>query len=53
MSELTTSTLIKIILGILVVVAVIIGVYIFFKDKVLDFFKNAIPSEGFFWSLLK
>lgn len=32
--------LIKIIVGTLVVVVVVIGVYVFFKDKVIDFFNN-------------
>jgi hypothetical protein len=40
MSELTTEQLIKIILGILVVVAVLIGLYLFFKDRVIAFFKG-------------
>lgn len=38
--NLTISQLIKIILGILVSVVVIIGVYLFFKDYVIDFFRN-------------
>lgn len=40
MSELTTGQLIKIILGVLVVVAVALGLYLFFKDKIIDFFKG-------------
>jgi hypothetical protein len=40
MSELTTEQLIKIIIGVLVFVAVIIGVSLFFKFKVVDFFKG-------------
>ena len=45
MSELTTEQLIKIILGIFVVVAVIIGLYLFFKDKIMEFFKGlSVPS---------
>jgi len=40
MAELTTNQLIKIILGILVVVAVVFGLYLFFKDSVIDFIKN-------------
>ena len=40
MSELTTEQLIKIILGILVVIAVVLGLYFFFKDKIIDFFKG-------------
>ena len=40
MSELTIGQLIKIIIGILVFVAVVIGVYFFFKDYVIGFFGN-------------
>lgn len=40
MSEITIEQLIKIILGILVVVAVVIGVYLFFKNQIIDFFKG-------------
>ena len=42
--------LIKIILGILVVVAVIIGVYLVFKNQIFDFFNGISagkPSEIF------
>jgi hypothetical protein len=38
--ELTIENLIKIILGVLVVVAVAYGLYMFFNDKFIDFFKN-------------
>ena len=37
--------LIKLIIGIVVVVAVIFFVYTFFKDKVIDFFKGLSPDE--------
>ncbi|VVB82101.1 Uncharacterised protein [uncultured archaeon] len=40
MSELTIEQLVKIILGILVVVAVVIGAYLFFKNQIIDFFKG-------------
>ena len=40
MAELAIGQLIKIILGILVVVVVVIGLGFFFKDTVIDFFKN-------------
>ena len=40
MAEIVISQLIKIILGIFVVVAVIAGVAMFFKNKVVDFFQN-------------
>ena len=38
--ELTISQLIKIILGVFVFVIVVIGIYFFFRDTVIDFFKN-------------
>ena len=40
MSELITGQLIKIILGVLVVVAVIVGLYFAFKNQIIDFFEN-------------
>jgi len=43
MAELTINELIKLIIGILVVVAVVVAVYIVFKDHVLEFIKG-IPS---------
>lgn len=43
MAELTINQLIKIIIGVFVVVAVVGGLYLFFKNYVIDFFKN-IPS---------
>lgn len=46
MSELTIGQLIKIILGILVVVAIVIGLYFFFKDSILDFFENLAGGSG-------
>lgn len=57
MSELTIEQLIKIILGILVVVAVAVGLYFFFQNQIIDFFKglsapSSIPS-GIFWTLIK
>jgi len=55
MAELTISQLIKIIIGVFVVIAVIIGVVIFFKDKIIDFFRNLPGGEPaeFFMSLIK
>jgi hypothetical protein len=45
MSELTTEQIIKITLGIFVVVAVVLGLYLFFKDKILEFFKGiSVPN---------
>jgi len=38
--ELTIGNLIKIIIGVLVFVVVVLGIYFFFKDYVIDFFKN-------------
>ena len=46
MAELTISTLIKIIIGLIVVVAVVFGIYSIFKNQVIDFFKNIVPSVG-------
>jgi uncharacterized protein YpmB len=51
--ELTVSQLIKIIIGILVVVAVVIGLYYGYKS-IMDYYKNLMnePAKIFF-SLLK
>jgi len=38
--ELTIEQLIKIILGVFLAVAVIAGLGLFFKERILDFFKN-------------
>ncbi|HLC87273.1 MAG TPA: hypothetical protein VJH65_03310 [Candidatus Nanoarchaeia archaeon] len=46
MTELTISQIIKIILGIIVVIVVISGLYFFFKDYVLDFFENIVPGNN-------
>ena len=51
MTELTINQVIKITLGILVVAAVVTGVGFFFKNKILDFFKN-IPVGEMFLSLI-
>jgi len=55
MAELTINQLIKIIIGIFVVVVVVGGVYLFFKNYVLDFFKNVLGGETseIFLGLLK
>jgi len=51
--ELAINNLIKLILGLLVVVAVVGGVYLFFKTNVLDFFNNGLPSgQSFFLGLI-
>ena len=51
MSELTIGQLIKITLGILVVVAVVAGIGLFFKNNIFDFFNN-IPTGEMFLSLI-
>ena len=40
MAELTINQLIKIIVGIFVVAVVVAGLYLFFKNYVIDFFQN-------------
>ncbi len=45
MAELAVNKLIKIILGLVVVVAVIVGLYFAFKNQVIDFFKNLPIGE--------
>lgn len=44
MAELTINQLIKLIIGILVIVAVVWGVYAVFKNNVADFIKNIGPG---------
>ena len=55
MSELTIEQIIKLILGIAVVVAVIIGIYFLFKNQLMEFFNNLSPPEAnkVFLSLVK
>jgi len=43
LAELEIGQLIKIIIGVFVIVVVVGGLYFFFKNSVIDFFKN-IPS---------
>lgn len=45
MSALTIEQLIKIIMGVVVVVAVVIGIYFLFKNKFLDFFKGLSAGD--------
>ena len=54
MAELTINQLIKIILGVFVVAVVVGGLYLFFKNSVIDFIKNLFPenSTKFILSLL-
>ncbi len=49
--ELTVGNIIKIILGILVVAAVAVGLYFFFKDYAIDFFKNVGVNTSVKFSL--
>lgn len=57
MTELAISQVIKIIIGVFVVVVVVGGVYLFFKNYVIDFVKNLFGGEtetpAFFLSLFK
>jgi hypothetical protein len=57
MAELTINQLIKLIVGILVIVAVVWGVYFVFKNNVMDFIKNIGPgvntSANFILALIK
>ena len=46
MAELTIETLIKIILGLIVVVAIVAGLYLIFKNQIIEFFKNIFSSVG-------
>lgn len=45
MAELSVSQLIKIVLGVLVVVAVLAGLYFGFKEKFFDFFKTVSVGD--------
>lgn len=54
MSELTTEQIIKLIVGAVVIVVVLAGVYFIFKDKIFEFF-NTLPTNttlGNFWRIL-
>ena len=50
-----TKELIELILGALVVVAIIVGVSLFFKNQIIDFFKGLSVgnSSGIFLTLIK
>jgi len=53
--ELTINNLIKIIIGLAVFVVVVLGVYMFFKEYILDFFKNqagGVEAVKMFLSLI-
>jgi hypothetical protein len=43
--ELTIENLIKIIVGVLVVAAIVYGLYLFFTNQFLDFFKNTASDN--------
>jgi hypothetical protein len=45
MAELTIDQLIKILIGVFVIVVVAVGLYFFFKNYVMGFFKN-LPETG-------
>lgn len=45
MAEITIDQLIKIIVGVAVVVVVVLGIYLFFKNNIISFFKNIFSSE--------
>lgn len=56
--ELSIGYTIKIILGIIVIIAVVGGVYLIFKEKLIDFFNNlpggnATNATKIFMSLLR
>jgi len=46
MAELSISQLIKIIIGVLVFVAVVLGVYTFFKNNINAFFENIFTNSS-------
>ena len=46
MAELTINQLIKLIMGILVIVAVVWAVYYVFQNHVAEFIKNVGPGAG-------
>ncbi|MEX2017250.1 MAG: hypothetical protein WD876_02155 [Candidatus Pacearchaeota archaeon] len=52
MAELTIGYTIKIILGLLVIVVVIWGIYMIFKNNVIDFFKGLSGTTKILLSLL-
>ena len=55
MAELSTNQLIKIILGIVVFAVIVAGAYLVFKNNIIDFFNNLVPTNPtkLFLSLLK
>lgn len=55
MVELISNSLVKLIIGILVFVAVVAGFYLFFKNSVIGLFKDIAPNATakFIFSILK
>lgn len=53
MAELTIEQLIKIIIGVLVFAVVVAGVYMFFKNSVLEFFRSGNEPAGVMLSLIR
>lgn len=45
MAELTINQLIKVLIGVFVIVVVAVGLYFFFKNYIMSFFKN-LPGTG-------
>jgi len=43
--ELTIENLIKIVIGVIVFVVVVVGIYFFFKGSLIDFFNNLVPDK--------
>ena len=43
--ELTIENIIKMVIGVLVFVLVVFGIYFFFKENVIDFFDNLVPDK--------
>jgi len=46
MAELSISQLIKIIIGVMVFVVVVVGVYMFFKNNINSFFENIFADNS-------
>lgn len=46
MGELSISQLIKIILGVVVFVVVVVGIYLFFKGNIISFFENIFVGNS-------
>lgn len=53
MADLETKNLIEIIAGVLLFVVVTAGAVIFFKDYIIDFFKNMFGIEEVFLAVIR